>query len=96
MRICKDEKDPELVALIASGVAQFRKLIAPQLVPRENSKIPADGIFELDFVMGETNAEPFEVEVEVEIEVVFKIKNAPGWIKGFKINAAENSDIELL
>jgi hypothetical protein len=36
------------------------------------------------------------MDVEIEVDVVFRIKNLPDWVKGVKINASENSDIELL
>jgi hypothetical protein len=28
--------------------------------------------------------------------VIIRLKNLPGWVKGIKINADENSDIELI
>ena len=57
-------------------------------------KPPDDGIVELDFVLGNTTGET--VSVEMEVNVVFKLNEMPGWVKGIKINAMENSDIELL
>ena len=35
-------------------------------------------------------------DVELEVDVVFRIKNLPDWVQGVKINAEENSDIELI
>lgn len=94
IRILKDDSTPDMMAVKAKGIAQFKKLIAPQLVPRNYETEPKDGIFELDFVLGEAETEFYDIELEVD--VVFKVKSIPGWVKGFKINASENSDIELI
>jgi hypothetical protein len=63
-------------------------------VPRKYESIPEDGIYELDFILDSTSGELSNVELDVE--VVFRVKSLPGWVKGVKINADENSDIELL
>jgi hypothetical protein len=94
IRIFKESDEPDLMAIKAKGVASLKKLVAPVLVPREYSDAPPDGIFELDFALDESHDE--YVDVELEVEVVFRIKNLPDWVKGIRINAAENSDIELI
>jgi hypothetical protein len=94
IRIIRDDTEPDLMAIRAKGIAEIRKLIAPVLVPRDYRDIPDDGIYELDFRLGQTDTG--FTNVELEVDVVFRIKNLPGWVKGVKINAAENSDIELI
>ncbi|MCD4725647.1 MAG: hypothetical protein K8R63_12470 [Bacteroidales bacterium] len=94
IQIVKNDAEPDLMAIKAKGVAEIRKLIAPVLVPREYQEIPDDGIYELDFRLDTTDKE--YTDVELEVDVVFRIKNLPAWVKGVKINASENSDIELI
>ena len=94
IQIVKNNNEPDLMAIKAKGIAGIRKLIAPVLVPREYPEIPEDGIYELDFLLDATEDE--YTNVELEVDVVFRIKNLPDWVKGVKINAAENSDIELI
>jgi len=94
IRIVKDDNEPDLMAIKAKGIAEIKKLIAPVLVARKYETVPEDGIYELDFVLGDTTDEM--TNVELEVEVVFRVKAMPDWVKGVKINAAENSDIELI
>ncbi len=94
VRIVKDDAEPDLMAIKARGIAEIKKLIAPVLVPRDYAEAPEDGIYELDFVLDKTD-EAY-TNVELEVDVVFRIKNLPEWVKGVKINAADNSDIELI
>ena len=94
IQIVKNDDEPDLTAIKAKGIAVIRKLIAPVLVPREYPEIPEDGIYELDFLLDKTQEE--YINVELEVEVVFRIKNLPDLVKGVKINASENSDIELI
>jgi hypothetical protein len=94
IRIVKETSEPDLMAIKAKGIAELRKLIAPVLIPKEYKTIPEDGIYELDFVL-DHNGEQL-TNVDLDIEVVFRVKSLPSWVKGVKINAAENSDIELL
>jgi len=94
IRIFKETDDPDLMAIKARGIASLKKLVAPILVPREYKEAPSDGIYELDFTLDESHDE--YIDVELEVEIVFRIKNLPEWVKGIKINAAENSDIELI
>lgn len=94
IRIVKEDAEPDLMAIRAKGIAEIKKLIAPVLVPRDYTDIPEDGIYELDFVLGDTGEE--YTNVELEVDVVFRVKSMPDWVKGVKINASENSDIELI
>jgi hypothetical protein len=94
IRIMKETSEPDLMAIKAKGIAELRKLIAPVLIPKEYKTIPEDGIFELDFVLDKTGEQL--TNVELDVEVVFRVKSLPDWVKGVKINAAENSDIELI
>ena len=94
IRIVKEDAEPDLMAIRAKGVAELKKLIAPVLVPREYKDIPEDGIYELDFVLGDTGED--YTNVELEVDVVVRVKAMPDWVKGVKINASENSDIELI
>jgi len=94
IRILKDTDEPDLMAIRAKGIAELKKLITPVLKPKNYETVPEDGIYELDFVMDDS---PDEItNVELEVEVVFKLKSLPKWVKGVKINATENSDIELI
>ena len=95
IRIVKEDEAPDLMAIRAKGIAELKKLIAPVLQPREYKEIPEDGIYELDFVLDSTNGEEY-TDVELEVDVVFRVKAMPDWVKGVKINASENSDIELI
>ena len=94
IRIVKDDSEPDLMVIKAKGIAQLRKLISPVLVPRDYEIPPRDGIYELDFTMSENDRE--YIDVDLEVDVVFRVKNLPEWAKGVKINAEENSDIELI
>ncbi len=94
IRIIKEDNEPDLMAIKAKGVAQLKRLIAPVLVAKEYDTIPEDGIYELDFILDETGEEM--ADVELEVDVVFRVKAMPDWVKGVKINASENSDIELI
>lgn len=94
IRIVKEESEPDLMAIKAKGIASIKKLIAPVLVARKYETEPEDGIFELDFTLDDSHQD--FVDVELEVDVVFRIKNLPEWVKGVKINATENSDIELI
>jgi hypothetical protein len=94
IRIVKDVSEKEKIAIKAKGVAELKMKITPVLIPREYDSKPEDGIYELDFALDETN-EAY-TNVDLEVDVVFYFRNLPGWVKGIKINAAENSDIELI
>ena len=94
IRIIKGNNEPDLMAIKARGIAELKKLIAPVLIPRKYETVPEDGIYELDFVLDDSTEEM--ANVELEVEVVFRVKSLPDWAKGIKINASENSDIELI
>lgn len=94
IRIVRESDDKGLMAIRARGIASVRRLVAPVLVPKDYADAPADGIYELDFTLSDTHDD--FVDVDLEVEVVFRIKNLPAWVKGVRINAAENSDIELI
>ena len=95
IHIIKDKEHPEVIAIKATGIASLKQMIAPVLVSTQGVDRPTeDGIFELDFVLGSTGEKTLNVEMEVD--VVFRLKEIPSWIKGIKVNAAENSDIELI
>lgn len=94
IRIIRKENEYELMAIKAKGIAVINGLINPVLVPKEYNDAPSDGIFELDFML--EDAQNYMPHVELEVDVVFRIKDLPSWVKGVKINASENSDIELI
>jgi hypothetical protein len=82
------------LAIRANGLAEVNIRMTPLLVPRDYTEEPADGIYELDFTLEENLGEA--TRMEVEVEVAFHIKNMPAWVRGVRINACDNSDIELL
>jgi hypothetical protein len=94
IRISRPGDEPELMAVKANGIAEIRCDISPALIPKKYTEAPHDGIMELDFILvsGENN----HADVEMEVDIVFKVKDLPPWVKGLKINASENSNIELL
>ena len=94
IQVVKDDTEPKLLAIKARGIAEIKKLLTPVLIPREYDSAPEDGIYELDFILDNT-VEKY-TNVEIELDVVVRIKNLPDWVKGVKINASENSDIELV
>jgi len=94
LRVIKPESDPGLMAVTANGVAEINRQYRPVLVPRQYKDAPEDGILEMDFVLIPSEDEISDIEMEVNI--VFKIKDLPPWVKGLRVNAAENSDIELI
>ena len=94
IRIIKHENEPDLMAVKAIGVAVINNLINPVLVPKKYTEAPSDGILELDFILLPYGDDI--PDVEMEVDVILKLKNLPPWVKGLKINASENSDIELI
>ena len=95
VRVIREETNPEMLAIKATGVAQLKHLLSPVLVASEHNNDSAnDGVYELDFVLGQTGIDL--VDVEMEVDVVFRMKNIPNWVKAIKVNALENSDIELI
>lgn len=95
LQVFNEEKEAGILAVKATGIAALKHLISPVLVYTKEYREPSDdGIFELDFVLGSSGVDPLDVEMEVD--VVFKFKTLPKWVKGIKVNAEENSDIELI
>lgn len=95
IRILHEKDEPRIMAIKATGVAELKHLLSPVLVAASDPDKPTeDGIYEMDFVLGSTG--DAITEVEMEVDVIFKFKNLPDWVKGIKINARENSDIELI
>lgn len=95
IRIIKDDDEPQVMAVKARGIAELKHLLSPVLVSTSDPDSPSgDGIYELDFVLGDSGDQL--TEVEMEVDVVFKFRNLPDWVKGIKVNAKENSDIELI
>ncbi len=95
IQIIRDKEEPQMMAIKASGIAELKHLISPVLVSASDPQKPSsDGIYEMDFVLGDTGSTPMEVEMEVD--VVFRFRNLPKWVKGIKVNARDNSDIELI
>lgn len=94
IEILKPDIDPDLIAIKARGVAELKKLVMPVLIPRRVEHIPKDGIYEMDFIVDYDGNSMTDVEMEVDI--VFRVKSLPSWVKGVRIYASENSDIELI
>ena len=94
VHIEKDEKGKDTLVVKAGGIAQLKMMIHPSLIPRDYETEPEDGIFEMDFSL-EKNSEASN-DVDFEVEVVCYFRNIPDWVTGIRINAEENSDIELL
>lgn len=94
IQIIKSAKEPGFVMIKAKGIAAIDRLIAPVLRPGKNQNLSEDGIYELEFVLDSRNERDHEVEILVDVEL--RIKNLPENIKGLKIIASENSDIELI
>ena len=95
IRIIREEGEPQVMAVKARGIAELKHLLSPVLVSATDPENPSsDGIYEMDFVLGDSGSQL--TEVELEVDVVFRFRNLPAWVKGIKVNAQENSDIELI
>jgi hypothetical protein len=95
IQLIREKDAPQLMAIKAKGIAELKHLLSPVLVSASDPKKPSsDGIYEMDFVLGDTGDTP--IDVEMEVDVVFRFKNLPKWVKGIKVNARDNSDIELI
>ncbi|MBM3436759.1 MAG: hypothetical protein FJY07_11145 [Bacteroidetes bacterium] len=95
IKLFRDESESGLLAVKAIGITELNNLISPVLISSRNYiSPPSDGIYELDFVL-DTSDNDYK-SMEMEVDIIFKIKNLPSWVKGFKINAKENSDIILI
>jgi hypothetical protein len=94
IQVIRDNTEPGLLAIRVGGIADLNTVLQPILVPKKYDSEPEDGIFELDFKVEEE--ENGISDVELEVEVIIRLKNIPDWVKGIRINAEDNSDIELL
>lgn len=92
--VIRNVEAPDLLALQAEGVTEIVLQAVPVLMPHKYDKIPEDGIFEVDFNLEDSAVS--QTDVSFEIKVILPLKNLPDWVKGIRINAAENSDIELI
>jgi hypothetical protein len=94
IELTKQDGEQELLSLKAKGLAEISNIYRAVLVPKDTTYIPGDGILELDFMMLPESGGPRNVEMEVNI--VYKLKDLPAWVRGIRVNASENSDIELI
>jgi hypothetical protein len=95
IRLIKDESEAGLIALKAIGIAELSYLLSPSLISSlKNDNPHNDGIYELDFILDSSDKD--YTSMEMEVNIVFRIKSLPAWVKGFKVNAKENSDIVLM
>jgi hypothetical protein len=94
MQVIRDDGEKKDLAIKARGIAELKIRINPVLIPRKNDTVPEDGIYELDFALEE--GEGVSTAVDLEVVVLISVSNLPSWVKGVKINALENSDIELI
>ena len=94
LQVILPENEPGLMEIKANGIAKISQLYVPVLVPRKHDKVPEDGILELDILL--VPAENAETDVELEVDLVLNKDELPYWVKGLRVNAAENSDIELI
>ena len=94
IQVFRSKDEPELLVIKAKGIADILTPFNPVLVPRESKDIPSDGIMELDFKLDKGRER--NTDVKMEVEIVIRVKNLPSWVQGFRINAEENSDIELI
>jgi hypothetical protein len=94
LRVVLPENEPGLVAIKANGIAKISQLYTAVLVPRKHDEAPEDGILELDIHF--VPVEDAFADVEMEVDLVLNKDELPSWVKGLRVNAAENSDIELI
>jgi hypothetical protein len=94
LQIILPENEPGLMAIKANGIAMISRLYKPVLVPRKHDEAPEDGILEFDIHF--VPAENTFTDVEMEVDLVLNKDELPSWVKGLRINAAENSEIELI
>ena len=91
--ILKDETEPGLLSVLVEGVADLFTQLQPILVPKNPDTVSEDGIYELDLRLDEGNKTLSDVELKVDM--VIPLDNIPEWVKAIRVNAEENSDIEL-
>lgn len=94
IQVIKSKDGSEHLLIKAKGIAEINKLVNPVLRPGKNEKMEEEGIYELDFVLESTKFSNAAVEVEMDVEL--RIKNLPKGIIAIKVNASDNSDIEII
>jgi len=94
MQLIRSDDESGLLVVKASGLADIKTPYSPKLIFKEGEEPPTDGIMELDFKLGDEGETM--TGVQLEFDIVLKIKNLPSWVQGIRINAEENSEIELL
>lgn len=94
IQVIRSGDEPGLIAIRANGLADLTLPLNAYLAPCSTESIPDDGIMEMDFRLAEDGG--YVSDIELDVEVVVRIKDLPDWVRGFRINAEENSDIELI
>jgi hypothetical protein len=93
--VLRDEKYPELIQLKIAGIARLKHLLAPIIASvNEQDLSPVDGIYELDLMLSDTDGE--SLDVDLEMNVVIQLKNLPNNVKAIRVNAEDNSEIEII
>jgi hypothetical protein len=93
--VLRDEKHPELIQLKIAGIATLKHLLSPIFASANKQEIyPDDGIFELDLILSDTDGEP--LDVELEMTVIIPLKNLPHNVIAIRVNAEDNSEIEII
>jgi hypothetical protein len=95
LMVQRDQENPELVQLRVTGITGLKQLLSPVIASVEkHDKSSGEGIYEFDLLLSETGMELMDVDLEVS--VIFQIKDLPGWVKAIRVNAEENSEIEII
>lgn len=94
LKVIRDAARGGMISLQAEGITEIVLQAIPVLIPKKYDEIPEDGIYEVDFSLEDSTQK--QTDVAFEIRVFLPLKNLPSWVKGIRINAAENSDIELI
>lgn len=93
--VLRDEKYPELIQLKIAGIARLKHLLSPIIASaNEQDLSPVDGIYELDLMLSDTDGE--SLDVDLEMNVVIQLKNLPNNVKAIRVNAEDNSEIEII
>jgi len=94
IRVVRNIAENDLLFVKACGTTEIMLQAVPVLVPKKYDSVPEDGIYELDFKLDENQNDI--TGVILEVEVVLRLSELPEWVKGIRVNANENSDIELI
>gem|GEM_PF-1701846 len=94
IRVVRNVAENDLLFVKACGSTEIMLQAVPVLVPKKYDSAPEDGIYELDFKLDDNQHDI--TSVVMEVEVVLRLSELPEWVKGIRINANENSDIELI